>query len=107
MVNIMIKDILKVLGNRTYVIYEDAGHAWIKVPVLELFALQIASDITPYSYIYRGHAYLEEDCDLCKFFNAYHAVKGRDPKFRAVYSRSSTVREYPKYTVEKAHKELP
>jgi len=103
----MIKDILKVLGNRTYTIYEDSGHAWIKVPVLELFALQIASDITPYSYIYRSHAYLEEDCDLTTFFNAYHAVKGRDPKFRTVVSQSSTVREYPHYTVEKAHKELP
>ena len=103
----MIKDILKVLGNRTYTIYEDSGHAWIKVPVLELFALQIAGDISSYSYIYRNHAYLEEDCDLCKFFNAYHAVKGRDPKFRAVYSRSSRVREYDSYTVEKAHKELP
>jgi hypothetical protein len=103
----MIKDILKVLGNRTYTIYEDSGHAWIKVPVLELFALQIAGDISSHSYIYRNHAYLEEDCDLTTFFNAYHAVKGRDPKFRAVYSRSSTVREYPKYTVEKAHKELP
>ena len=103
----MIKDILKVLGNRTYTIYEDSGHAWVRVRTIELFALQIASDITPYSYIKGQYAYLEEDCDLTTFFNAYHAVKGRDPKFRAVYSRSSTVREYPHYTVEKAHKELP
>ena len=103
----MIKDILKVLGNRTYTIYEDSGHAWIKVPVLELFALQIAKDITPFSYIKRGHAYLEEDCDLTIFFNAYYAVKGKDPKHRTVVSGNSRVREYPRYTPEKAHKELP
>ena len=99
----MIKDILKVLGNHTYVIYEDAGHAWVRVRTIELFALQIASDITPYSYIKGQYAYLEEDCDLTTFFNAYHAVKGHDPKHRTVVSRSSRVREYAHYTPEKAY----
>ena len=103
MVNIMIKDILKVLGNRTYTIYEDSGHAWVRVRTIELFALQIARDITPFSYIRGQYAYLEEDFDLTKFFNAYHAVKGHDPKHRTVVSRSSRVREYDSYTPEKAY----
>lgn len=103
----MIKDILKVLGNHTYRIYEDGGHAWVRVRVIELFALQIAKDITPFSYIKGQYAYLEEDCDLCKFFKAYNEVTGREPKHRTVVSGNSRVREYPRYTPEKAHKELP
>ena len=97
------KVVLKLLGNRTYTIYEDAGHAWIKVPVAELFAISIAPDITHYSYINGKYAYLEEDCDLTKFFNAYHAVTGRDPKHRTRMSDRSRVREYRRYTPEKAY----
>ena len=94
--------VLKLLGNRTYTIYEDAGHAWIKVPVAELIALIIEGDITHYSYINGKYAYLEEDCDLTKFFNAYRAVTGRDPKHRTRMSDRSAVRGYDRYTLEKA-----
>lgn len=98
-----VKAIAKLLGNHTYTIYEDPSHAWIKVPVVELIALDIAGDITPYSYINGKYAYLEEDCDLTKFFNAYHAVTGRDPKHRTRMSDKSRVREYRRYTQEKAY----
>ena len=104
------KDVKKLIGNRTYTIYEDGGHAWIKVPVAHLFLLgSVVGDITPYSYIYRHHAYLEEDCDLTKFLNAYHAVMGRDPKYKTVVrvSGRSKVRSYPRYTPERALRELP
>lgn len=96
------KVVLKLLGNRTYTIYEGAGHAWIKVPVAELIALNIAGDITHYSYINGKYAYLEEDCDLTKFFNAYRAVTGREPKYRTRMSDRSAVRGYGRYTLEKA-----
>ena len=97
------KVVLKLLGNRTYTIYEDAGHAWIKVPVAELIAISIALDITHYSYINGKYAYLEEDCDLTKFFNAYRAVTGRDPKHRTRMSDRSAVRGYDRYTLGKAY----
>ena len=97
-----VKAIAKLLGNYTYTIYEDAGHAWIKVPVTELIALDIAGDITHYSYINGKYAYLEEDCDLTKFFNAYRAVTGRDPKYRTRMSDRSAVRGYDRYTLDKA-----
>ena len=97
------KVVLKLLGNRTYTIYEDAGHAWIKVPIAELIALDIENGVTHYSYINGKYAYLEEDCDLTKFFNAYHAVTGRDPKHRTRMSDRSRVREYRRYTQEKAY----
>lgn len=49
-----------------YKFYEDPGHGWIEVPVPELVTLDIAEEISSYSYISRDGlwAYLEEDCDL-------------------------------------------
>jgi hypothetical protein len=99
-----IETILKVVGNHTYRIYEDGGHAWIRVRIIELMALTLEYDITPFSYIKGQYAYLEEDCDLTKFYTAYVATTGREPKHTVIYSERCRIRNYARYTPEKAYR---
>lgn len=81
----------------------DAGHAWLKVPVKLLIDLDIADQISAYSYYRAGFAYLEEDCDFSRFFNAYRARFGTDPAYRErnARERRSRIRGYDTYN--KAH----
>jgi len=85
---------------KTFDYIQDPGHGWIKVPVTLLLELNIAGDISPYSYYKNGFAYLEEDCDAARFMNAYNARFGADPKLRSRVARErrSKVREYFCYT---------
>lgn len=47
-----------------YKYFQDPSHGWIEVPIAELRRLDVAEQISPYSYR-NGHlAYLEEDCDF-------------------------------------------
>ena len=94
--------VLKILGNHTYTIYEDAGHAWIKIPLIELITLKLINEITPFSYIRGKFAYLEEDCDLSTFFKAYHEITGKLPKYRTCVSNLSRIRNYASYTADLA-----
>jgi hypothetical protein len=80
---------------------QDAGHGWVKVPVSLLIELDIADKVSHYSYYRAGFGYLEEDCDLCLFFNAFHARYGHDPVLRDRISDRSRVRNYDQYN--KAH----
>lgn len=84
----------------SYTIYADAGHAWLKVKKSELFAMGIADKITPFSYQYGEYAYLEEDCDLSTFAEAYgvekwQAIKNKIPLKMSEFSR---IRTYASYT---------
>ena len=50
--------------------YQDHGHGWVKVKLSLLKKLGIVEQISTYSYMRKDNAYLEEDCDLGKFYNA-------------------------------------
>jgi len=54
----------------SYILFVDAGHAWLEVPVQELKELRIDKKISGYSYEKSGNVYLEEDCDLAIFVEA-------------------------------------
>jgi len=86
---------------KTFDYIQDAGHGWVKVPVYLLTALNIADKVSHYSYYRAGFGYLEEDCDLALFFNAYHARYGIDPKLRDRISDRSRVRGYAQYNAAK------
>lgn len=45
----------------------DPGHGWLEVPMALLRDLGIDKKITNCSYIHKGMAYLEEDCDYGTF----------------------------------------
>lgn len=50
--------------------YQYPGHGWIKTPKALLQRLGIAGDISTYSYMRGNFAYLEEDCDAERLFQA-------------------------------------
>lgn len=82
---------------RTYDVYSDPGHGWVKVRIAELKKLGIEDRITPYSYRRGDHAFLEEDCDAATFENALLA-NGVEPAYRHhVTDRRSKIRTYSSY----------
>ena len=71
----------------TYDWIADSGHAWLKVSIDEINALNIGHKISDYSYILGETVYLEEDCDAPLFIDA---LKERLPPtehvtFKATY----------------------
>ena len=82
---------------KTFDYIQDGGHGWIKTPIKLLVELGIHKEISHYSYYRDGFAYLEEDCDLTRFFNAFNARFGFDPKLRDRVARSK-IRSYFCYT---------
>ena len=86
------------MTHKTYKLHTDPGHGWLAVRRKELVELDIADKITPYSYIKGETVYLEEDCDLATFFNAYRAKHGVDPKYTESFREKTFVRNCERYT---------
>jgi hypothetical protein len=86
---------------KVYVLHTDPGHGWLAVKFKEIKDLGIADKITTYSYVKGSTAYLEEDCDLATFFNAYRARNGQDPLYRESYRDRTAIRGFKRYTVDK------
>jgi hypothetical protein len=97
------KEIMTTSAKPTYAYYTfftDAGHGWLRVPVSELIELGIERDISSYSYLSGDWAYLEEDCDMAKFLDAWYQ-RGLDVRWNSKVSNWSSVRNYPQYTIQK------
>ncbi len=58
----------------TFVFHQDPGHGWLQVPLTLLHRLNVAGDISPYSYMDEQCGYLEEDADLSVFLRAAKAA---------------------------------
>ncbi len=58
----------------------DPGHAWLEVPTKVLDQMDLTFKISKYSYLsHDGRlAYLEEDCDMCVFLQAWAKKRGYD-----------------------------
>lgn len=81
-------------------VYSDPGHGWVRVPRPVLSALGIADRVTHYSYQRGNFAYLEEDCDMSLFIQAYRAHTGINPLFREQSTNKySKIRGYDRYTI--------
>ncbi len=52
----------------------DPGHGWLAVPLADLEALNIETQITGYSYVRVGTVYLEEDLDAGTYLEAAKAA---------------------------------
>jgi len=63
----------------------DPGHGWLRVPLSDIVALGIESDISPYSFIDRKFAYLEEDDDCAVFVQACKAKNIPMPTIKEKY----------------------
>ncbi len=82
---------------KTYTLHTDGGHGWIAVKLSELDELGIRGKVSSYSYQRGETAYLEEDCDLGLFFEAYEAKHGTQPKYAESYRDRSPIRNYESY----------
>ena len=71
----------------TYMFFADPGHAWLRVPISALDALDIRHRISRYSYISAdlSTAYLEEDSDAPMFLEAYKLAFGEQPTIQEQY----------------------
>ncbi|MCP4481701.1 MAG: hypothetical protein GY817_02625, partial [bacterium] len=58
-------ELFKQTANFNYI--QDPGHGWLEVPRKLLRELGIEHDVSSCSYIDKGIAYLEEDCDMSLF----------------------------------------
>lgn len=82
----------------------DPGHGWVKVSLHTLWDLRIVDQITPCSYMRKGFAYLEEDCDGSRFVQEYVRKHGERPVLvdRCCRDRYSRIRGYEGYTPKAA-----
>lgn len=79
---------------RTFVFYEDPGHAWMKVSRAELKKLGLEEKISSYSYQRGDSVYLEEDCDASLFLKALRDT-GAEIKIKEQFTnRCSKIRGY-------------
>jgi hypothetical protein len=77
--------------------YQDPGHGWVRVSVGLLHGLKIADDISCYSYRRDDYAYLEEDCDLGRLYQAADKA-GITIKLREHWTnKRSKIRSYKSY----------
>ena len=81
-----------------YTYHTDPGHGWLEVSLDELDLLGIRSEVSCYSYINGGKAYLEEDCDMGLFIRTMEA-KGVEVKLAHINepTKDSIIRSYRRF----------
>ena len=82
--------------------YDDPGHGWLKVSPADLGDLGITIDdisICSYARVNKDQSvslYLEEDCDMWRFFRAYKHKYGSYPSYVTHTTNGvSRIRSYP------------
>lgn len=79
-----------------FTFHTDDGHGWLAVTEKDLVEVGLtAFAFSRYSYRKADWFYLEEDCDMAKFCEAYRVMFGKLPKFRDMHCHgSSPIRRY-------------
>jgi hypothetical protein len=68
--------------NATFTKHNDPGHGWLEVQASDLSELGAsAADFSPYSYRKGSRFFLEEDCDMSKFFTLFKNKFGNYPTY--------------------------
>lgn len=81
----------------TFTYHQDPGHGWLAVPFFQLRHLGMTrQDFSKFSYEYRGVAYLEEDCDMPKFMEAWKKRYGSYPELESKHEDPTPIRGYPR-----------
>ena len=77
--------------------YQDPGHGWVKISLVKLLQLGLNDSISYYSYIRGDYAYLEEDLDLGRLYQAADKA-GITIKLREHWTnKTSKIRSYRHY----------
>ena len=88
-----------VVKTRKFTFIADSGHGWLEVPRSLLQTLGIEAQISGCSYQFSGLTYLEEDCDMPRFIQAFKAVYDTDPKIVDIeVNGRSIVRSYDRFS---------
>lgn len=75
----------------------DSGHGWLSVKKKELIELGIADSISSYSYMKGQSVYLEEDCDVERYFTAQRKNSVGVKVVRGKHYERSPIRSYSPY----------
>lgn len=96
---------------QSYTYFEDPGHAWLRVPLIEICPIQ--DKISHYSYMKGKYAYLEEDCDAILFLkhkfgeNLSYAELTEKGIIKTKYVEKTNIRNYEIFKIRtKEEKEL-
>jgi len=87
------------MKTRTFQLYSDPGHSWVKVPkdfLRQIIGKDWRKVFTHFSYERGDHVYLEEDEDAYRFHN-WCLANGIEPVIRPSTSRCinlSRIRRY-------------
>lgn len=91
---------------KTFKFYTDAGHGWLAVKITDMFKVGVAYKTTKYSYMRGLTAYLEEDCDMYQFLEAWKMNFGEYKIERIDHSAKnngrSIIRSYDDWNLRKA-----
>jgi len=94
---------LRRLAKRRYTFHADSGHGWLGVKRVDVNALGVAGDVSPFSYQRGDTVYLEEDRDAQLFLRAFEAAVGHAPSIRVGASPDrSPIRSYASYVADPA-----
>lgn len=74
----------------------DPGHGWLEVPAELLAQLDIAHEISGYSYVCGGLVYLEEDLDMHRFLKAAARIN-MEVKVQEQFQDPTPIRNYNRY----------
>lgn len=81
--------------------HSDPGHEWLEVSVRDLRGLGIERQISRYSYLRGGYAYLEGDCDAGRYYDAIERNGGAVVLLAESYTDGpSPVRSMQSYSVD-------
>jgi hypothetical protein len=86
---------------KTYTVFSDPGHGWIKVTMGELIRLNIADKMSTCSYQYGDYAYLEEDCDYSTWLRAKNEHGEAYAIKESRCDNASRIRNYPHYSLKR------
>jgi hypothetical protein len=84
----------------TFTFYADPGHGWLEVPRDLLHELNIADDISHFSYQRLDKVFLEEDCDFTTFALAMNNAGRKFTTLETHTNGDSFVRFLPSYCAE-------
>ena len=80
----------KIADKLVFNFHSDPGHGWLAVKKSLIRELGLAGTISRFSYMKGQTAYLEVDCDMGRFFDAFKAKFGIEPKINELQSRENT-----------------
>ena len=91
----------KIAATMVFNFHSDAGHGWLAVNNALVRELDLATKISQFSYMQGKSSYLEEDCDMGHFINAFTLKFGFAPKIKELDSRDrSVIRSFKRFAME-------